>query len=82
MYTINSKVFQLSTISTDSSIITADNNDTEIEKCLYCSKTFTGLNNYNRDKHIEPCKIKNGTPKVSPNLFLSHLVLLIKNHHL
>ncbi len=36
MYTINSKVFQLSTISTDSSIIKADNNDTEIEKCLYC----------------------------------------------
>ena len=41
----------------------ADNNDTEIEKCLYCPKTFTGLNNYNRDKHIEFCKNKNGTPK-------------------
>ena len=62
MYTINSKVFQLSTISTDSSIIMADNNDTEIEKCFYCSKTFTGLNNYNRDKHIESCKNKNVTP--------------------
>ena len=41
----------------------ADNNDTEIEKCIYCPKTFTGLNNYNRDKHIESCKNKNGTPK-------------------
>jgi len=41
----------------------AYNNDTEIEICIYCPKTFTGLNNYNRDRHIESCKIKNGTPK-------------------
>ena len=59
MCTINSKAFQLSFISTDRIIIMADN----IEKCIYCQKTFTGLNNYNRDKHIESCKIKNGTPK-------------------
>jgi hypothetical protein len=38
-----------------------DNNDTEIEKCIYCPKTFTGLNNNNRDKHIEFCKIENST---------------------
>ncbi len=73
MYTINSKVFQLSTISTDSSIIMADNNDTEIEKCLYCPKTFTGLNNYNRDKHIESYKNKNGTPKGGNRNIISFL---------
>jgi hypothetical protein len=51
----------------------ADNNDTEIEKCLYCPKTFTGLNNYNRDKHIESCKNKNGTPKGGNRNIMSFL---------
>jgi len=41
----------------------ADNNDQEIEKCIFCPKNFTELTKYNKEKHIESCKIKNGTPK-------------------
>ncbi len=60
----------------------ADNNDQEIEKCIYCQNTFTGLTKYNRDKHIEFCKITISYLDIPKDLPKPILVIPLCSHEM